>query len=384
MRRPSLHRHFGFALATDRLVAALPDGRRLETTEIVDLRGAFMELREAGGAKRASVTVAVVPPLVQVRHIALPPLREAERRRVLERDVGRYFVGLGEPHIVGSVVLTRRTIPVSVFAAAAPARLIEEIEAAVAAAGWVLAAIVPAQSAWAAARDGHTVVRLARETELLRVMRGRVLERRRFRPNDPVPPDLSDAIVIEDPIACAAMHAPVAFEPDLCSESRYAMRQRRARRAASALAGVALVCTVLATAVDYWGLSRELTAVRERRAELRPRVAAAMQTRDSLAALNGNLAKLGTLERSTARWSSFLADLGDYLPRDAHVLALRGVGDSVVVEGVAGRAIGVFQALQYVPRVTGVRAEAPIRQDIASDGTVREQFALSVRLLEMQ
>jgi hypothetical protein len=90
------------------------------------------------------VSVALVPPLVRVRHIALPPLREAERRRVLERDAGRYFVGLGEPHIVGSVALTRRTIPVSVFAAAAPARLIEEIEAAVAAAGWVLAAIVPA------------------------------------------------------------------------------------------------------------------------------------------------------------------------------------------------------------------------------------------------
>jgi hypothetical protein len=365
-------------------VAALPDGRRLEVKVIADLRRAFTELQEAADAKRASVSVALVPPLVQVRHIALPPLREAERRRVLERDAGRYFVGLGEPHVVGSVVLTRRTIPVSVFVAAAPARLIEEIEAAVSAAGWVLAAIVPAQSAWAAAGDGLALVRLAHVTELLHVKRGRVLERRRFRPGDPVPPDLSDAFVIEDPVASAAMNAPVAFEPDFCSESRYAMRQRRARRAASAMVGVALVCTVLTAAVDYWGLSRELTAVRERRAELRPRVAAAMQTRDSLAALGGNLATLGTLERTTVRWSSFLADLGDYLPRDAHVVALRGVRDSIVVEGVAGRAIGVFQALQYVPRVTGVRAETPIRQDIASDGTVREQFALSVRLVEMQ
>jgi hypothetical protein len=108
-----------------------------------------------------------------------------------------------------------------------------------------------------------------------------------------------------------------------------------------------------------------------------------MQTRDSLAAWAATW-DAGTLERTTVRWSSFLADLGDYLPRDAHVVALRGVRDSIVVEGVAGRAIGVFQALQYVPRVTGVRAETPIRQDIASDGTVREQFALSVRLVEMQ
>ena len=375
MRRPSFRPHIGIALAKDRVVAALPDGRRLEATEVVDLHSAFAELREAARTKRATVSVALVPPLVEVRHIALPPLLESERRRVLERDAGRYFVGLREPQVVAST-------STPVFAAAAPARLVEAIEAAVAAVGWVLAAIVPAQSAWAAARDGHVVVRLAHGTELLRVVRGRVLERRRFRPagGDPASADLRDAFETEDPVASAAKHAPATFEPDLCSAPRHAMRQRRARRVASALAGAALVCAILAAAVDYWGLHRELTAVGERRAELGPRVAAAMQRRDSLAVLTGNLTTLGTLEGSAARWSVFLTDLADKLPRDAHVVALRGRGDSVVVEGVAGRAISVFQALQQMPRVTTVRAEAPIRRDVASNGTVREQFALSARL----
>lgn len=384
MRRPSLRWHIGIALAPGRLAAALPDGRRLEATEVADLRGAFTELREAVRTRRATVSVALVPPLVQVRHITLPPLREAERRRVLARDAGRYFVGLGEPQVVASVVLERKTMPAPVFAAAAATALVEEIEAAVAAVGWVLAAIVPAQSAWAAAGDGHVVARLAHATEVLRIERGRVIERRRLRPADVVPPDRRDALEIKDPVAIAALHAPAAFEPDLCSETRHVMRERRAHRAAGALASATLACTVLATVVHFWGLDHELTAVRERRAELGPRVAAAMQRRDSLAVLSGNLTTLGTLERTAPRWSAVLADLADYLPRDAYVVTLRGVGDSVVVEGIAGQAIGVFQALQGMPRVTGVRAEAPIRQDIASDGTVREQFALAARFREIQ
>ncbi len=373
----------GIALAPGRLVAVLPGGRRLESTDatgVADLRRAFAELREATGLKRATVSLALVPPLVEVRHIALPPLRESERRRVLTRDAGRYFIGLKEPHVIGSVAVARRTIPVPVLVAAAPEALVEEIETAAAAVGWTLAAIVPAHAAWAAAGKGHVVVRLTDGTELLRVERGMVVERRRFRPGDPLPHDLRDPIEIADPVASAAKYVPAAFEPDLCSERRRAMRRGRARRAARGLALAAVVCGVLAAGIDYWGLGRDLAAVRGRRVALEPHVAAAMQARDSLAALSGDLATLDTLETTAARWSALLTDLADFLPHDAHVVAFRGAGDSVVVEGVAGRAIGVFQGLQQVPRVAGVRADAPIRQDVASDGTVREQFAVSLRL----
>jgi len=354
-------------------VAALPDGRRLEATEVADLRRAFAELREAARTKRATVSVALVPPLVEVRHIALPPLREAERHRVLVRDASRYFVGLREPHVVAST-------PTPVLAAAAPTALIEEIESAVAAVGWLLAVIVPAQVAWAFAGDGYLVARLAHTTEVLRIERRRLMERRRLRPADVLPAELPDSIEIEDPVWTAAVHAASAFEPDLCSETRQATRRRQVRRAGSLLASAALVCAIVAAAVDYWGLRRELAAIQERRAGLAPLVAAAMQRRDSLSLLTGNLTTLATLEGTAPRWSSLLVDLAEHLPRDAHVLALRGRGDSVLVEGVAGRAIGVFQNLQQIPHVTGVRAAAPIRQDVASNGTIREQFALSARL----
>jgi len=376
MRWPTLGSHVGVALSPDRLVASLPDGRRLETTEVTDLRRAFTELRESAGTRRATVSVALVPPLVQVRHIALPPMRELERQRVVARDAGRYFVGLREPQVVAST-------PTPVFAAAAPAALVEQIEAAVASVGWVLAVIMPAHSAWAVAGNGHVVARLAHVTELLRIERGRVMERRRLRTADVVPPDVRNPILIEDPVTMAAMHAPDAFEPDLCSETRNMLRQRKARRVASALGGASLVCSVLAAAVNYWGIDRELAAVRKHRAQLVPQVAAAMQLRDSLSVLTTNLTTFGNLEGTAPRWSALLADLADYLPRDAHVVALRGNGDSVVVEGVGSHAIGVFQAFQRMPRLTAVRATAPIRQDIASNGMVREQFALGARLREV-
>ncbi len=105
-----------------------------------------------------------------------------------------------------------------------------------------------------------------------------------------------------------------------------------------------------------------------------------MQARDSLGTTARGLAALERLEVANPRWSGFVADLADYLPHDAHLVALRAAGDSAVLEGVAIQAAGVFQALQQIPQVGAVRAEAPIRQDAAADGSVHEQFAVGTWL----
>jgi hypothetical protein len=377
-----LRPHVGIALAADRLVATLRNGRSLETKEVGDLRTAFIALQEATRLTHATVSVALVPPLVRVRHTALPPLRESERHRLLERDAARYFVGLREQHVTGSVVLARKKSPVPVFVAAAPARLVEEIEAAVSGAGWTLAAIVPAQSAWAAIRDGQAVISLPHGNEVLRVAHGRVLDRRLARAGDPLP-EARDRFQIEDPVTSAAAHAAQATEPDLCSPQRLALRQHAARQVAGSLAGTAFICIMLAVAVNYWGLERQLAAARQRRSELATSVAAAMQLRDSIATVSGALTAIRRIEQVSPRWSTVLADLADYLPRDAYVVQLHGEADSVVMQGVAAHAIGVFQALQVAPNITGLRAEAPIRQDVGSDGAVREQFSLGAFLKRM-
>jgi len=394
-RRPRV----GVALAPDRFVAMLPDGRVLETDDTGDLRQLFADLRSRSGLVRAVVDVALVPPLADIRILALPPLREEERRRVLERDARRHFVGLAQPVTIGT-----RVVGAQVLAAAAEGSFVAEIEQAVEADEWSLGVIVPVAAAWAAGvvrrwperatGGGHVVAQLAQANEVLRLDAGSVVERRRFRTTDADKTQL--ARVIEEsvaagrvttlagpelePLTFAARYAGAAAGPELVSPSRRTQRRRVVRRVVVAASIATAACLLLAAAVDYWGLARQLAALQARRTALQHQVGAALTARDSLGALATGLARLQQLEATDPRWSMFLADLADYLPRDAHLVSLRAVGDSVVVEGVATQAVGVFQAVQLMPGVAGVRAVAPIRQEVTADGTVREQFALGTLL----
>jgi len=356
----------GIALGPDRLAAVLAGGRRLEATEVGDFARALAELKATTGLARARVSIALVPPLVELRRVTLPPLRADERRRVLGRDVARYFIGVREHQVVGSD---------GAFAAAASARLIDAIEAAVAGVGWTLGVVVPAHAAWAAeVRDGRVAARLPHATEVVRAERGRIVERERHRPGETDP----QAVEI-DPYSVAAEHASARHALDLCSEARHAARRRGTRRLATAFAAAAAACVLLAVALDYWGLQRELAAVRARRAAIAGEVATAMATRDSLNSVAGLVATLRAVDARAPRWSTFFTDLADYLPRDAHLVALRAVGDSVAAVGIAREAAGAFEGLARMPNLAGVRADGPIRQEVAPSGVVREHFGVSAR-----
>jgi hypothetical protein len=50
------------------------------------------------------------------------------------------------------------------------------------------------------------------------------------------------------------------------------------------------------------------------------------------------------------------------------------------VEGRAARATGVFESLQRAPGIGGVRAEAPIQQEVQDSGPPIERFLLGARL----
>ena len=358
----------GIALGPDRLVAVLPDGRHHETADVSDLGRAILELKEQAGLAQARASVALLPPLVDVRRVSLPPrLRDAERRRVLARDAARYFLGARGPQVLATG---------GNLAAAAPAALVEALEAAVAAAGWTLGVVVPAHVAWAAgtASDGWVIAPLPDATELLRGEGGRLVERRRLRSGDAVP----EAAQV-DPYPAAAAGVARARALQLCSDGRHEARRRATGRLARALVLGAAACLLLAAGLDYWGLGRELAAVRARRGALAPQVAAAMGVRDSLDAVAGVVETLGILESTSPRWSAFFTDLADYLPRDAHLVALRTVGDSVAAVGIAREAAAVFEGLERMPHLAAVRSDGPIRQEIAGSGTVREHFGLSAR-----
>lgn len=397
MTRQWRYPRVGVALAQDRCVAVLPGGRVLETGDTGDLRQLFTDLRTRAQLSRAVVNVALVAPLADLRILSLPPLREGERQRVVERDARRYFVRLAQPVTIG----TQRVGP-CVLAAAASEALVTEIEQAAQQDGWSLGVVVPAAMAWSAGIRrtspdrgmGHVVARLPQSTEVLRLERGVVVERRQFRAGETDGGEITKLVADskaenclttltekeQEPLAFAARHARSAAGPELMSTSRRTRRRGLVRRVTTGMGVAAAGCLLLAGVLDYWGLSHQVAAIRARRASIGRGVASAMVAQDSLGRLTEGLLKLQQLEVTAPRWSMFIAGLADYLPRDAHLMALRAVGDSVVIEGVAARAVGAFHGLQLMPGVAGVRAVAPIRQDAAADGTVREQFAIAVWL----
>ena len=361
-------KQIGIALGIDRLVAVLPGGRRLETADTADLRQTMIDLKKQSGIAEARVSVALVPPLVDVRRVRLPPMRNEERRRVLERDASRHFVGAREAQ---AVAIDRDTS----LAAAVSARLLEDIEGAIAAAGWRLGAIVPAQVVWATSLpDGEHTVALHQATAKVEVRHRRLSNHVRLRASDQHPHASSI-----DPYFAAAERVSAVRALSLCSAARRASLRRVDRKAATLMLAAVGACLIGAAALDYWGLARELASLRARRVEIAPQVVVAMRMRDSLNALTGLTRTLDNVVATTPRWSAFFTDLADDLPRDAYLTAFEARGDTVIVTGVSGDAAGVLRGLQQIPGLAAVHADGPIRQDVSPDGAVREHFRFAGR-----
>lgn len=412
--------NLGLSLAPDRVCAVLPGGGGLTVErEGTDPTPSLLRLRDELGVARARVAVALLPPLVEVRRLTLPRLRGAELARVLTRDVARYFLDGHRAGVAAGDVLARGGSPVPVLAACALRGEAEAVAAAVRSAGWSLETIVPAHAAWLAdvratwrERAGCSAVVVAggATIEVLLLDDGVVTAVRRFPSvedglaplaeavattsggvavigSEPVRAFLAERLAgrevrgaVEDALTVAATGALRARGPELLSEAVLGERRRGERRLAARLAAAAVLCLAGAGALEFLGTQRELDAVAARRAEIRAAVAAAMARREAAGDADQALATIADLEATSPRWSHVLADLADHLPRDAYVLAVRGAGDSVALEGVARQAATVFQAVQQMPGVAGVRAQAPVRQGIAEDGSVLERFVLGGEL----
>ena len=74
-----------------------------------------------------------------------------------------------------------------------------------------------------------------------------------------------------------------------------------------------------------------------------------------------------------------LSSIAQALPDDAHLTSIQAHADTVVLEGVAARAAGVFEGLQGDPDITAVHSNAPVRQQL-QDGNPVEHFTVAARL----
>ena len=415
--------------------------RSLDGLSAAELGVAFGALQEELHAASVVAHVALLPPVVQARRLELPRLRTDELRRVLARYAGKYFFGAREPQVVGVAVLPgRQRSPIRVFAAAAPTHVVAAILDAAKDLGWKIESVTSAYDAWAAAvhaaistpRPGAAWVVVDRDeaVEALCIERGRPSNLRRVRAGASAPKrvaelvgsqpvakharsehaeraepvvllgtqsrqqeiaaeldrlgvarlDIAAADFTDTPEALAAAHAARADGAEVLPERVHDERRRRARRLTAALSGVAAALVVLAAGLELWGAQRELDAVLDSRAAMRSEVNQAMALRDGLMNLNERLAILASLEATAPRWSGVMATVAEHLPGDAHILAFRARGDSLVLEGIADRAAGVFEAMQIAPGVVGVRAEAPIRRELRDGERPIERFTLAAQL----
>ncbi|HEX6616911.1 MAG TPA: hypothetical protein VF046_11460 [Gemmatimonadales bacterium] len=430
-----LHRMgtIGLAIGPSHVVAMIPAGSRQGQGSVWirelskaygedgfgrELAAALKELRERLGSTSGRLVISMLPPLVRLRRLELPRARPDDIRRAVTGLAGRYFLDVPGPQAVAlAAAQGPRRSPVVYLAAAAEEALIDEVFAAAAAAGWRLDSVTPAHFAWRKAvcerwpplRKGRAALLVPQEAwiEALVLEDGLLQAPRRFRRgSDPawVLEELGTtriALVEFDDrgtelartlteagaealglssAAAAAEYAAGCGGPALLPERVRRLRDLRAARLARRLYLAAAALLVLAAGLELWGARRELDAVEARRTAHRAQVLKAMELREGIEQVEARVASLARAEAEVSRWSPALADVAQRLPRDAYLLSLSGTADTLRLEGLAGRAAGVFDAVRRVPGIKGVRADAPIRQEARDSATPVEHFLLAARL----
>lgn len=434
----------GIAISATKLCIARPGATRPAVTRLTlastpgdnggwpELAQALREAARPG--EPGDLAVALLPPLVEVRRLALPPLAEGELLQLLSRNAARYFVGARGSQTLGARQWRGLRGDASpVLAAAAPTRFVNAIHAAARDAGWTVAAVTPAEGAWAAAaiamwpsfarRTAQLLVHEEHRTLLIELDRGTVTGVRRFRGGtadaeriaaaimdaqpdgtapavgaigapgrqdliralgvravavSPVPGDWQEFADSADVVA--ALFASASAGPALASESVRAVWHDRARRVTRLVAGAALVLYAMAAALELWGVHRELAAVQAQRAAIRSQVSATLIGRSSLEDAYRRLAAIAAAQRSAPHWAPVLAELGTRLPEGAYFTTIRTRGDSLVVDGMAVSASKVFAAIDASPHLTGVRAPAPVRRQAPEGEDPMERFTLAASL----
>jgi hypothetical protein len=435
----------GLALAADRMTAVRL-GRRGSVTHVhvrtlaagpggwLDLSEALSELKTVFGGQMATVSVALLPPLVQVKRLELPPLGQDELERVLTRDAVRYFLDGGGRKVIGACRLrSEGTARRGVLAAAADADLIEQVYREIGRLDWTVSGLVPAHSAWAThagqrwdspRKTGWVAILGVASVELIHAGGSAVLFIRRLPATgsaDEIAAELAAVIRQSSPdpgqplmvLGESALRRgfqnalqthgvvtlPAEDSPDpeadphtvaaACAQfggvelipEPVAREQRRRAGVFTRNALVASFGFLLAAAgLERLGLERELHQITARRAELSGRVTQAMTVRDATENLAGWLEVIDQAQRSARPWSAILGTVAQALPKDAHLVAWHASVDSLRMEGQAQRATAVFESLQQAPGIGGVRAEAPIQQEVRDTGPPIERFLLGARL----
>jgi len=403
----------GLAIGPGRIVAWV-GGRAIPLDP--ELPSALAELRELVPGP-ATVHLAVLPPLVEIKRMEFPPLGRARLEAVLTRDADRHFLTATGEQVVSTARIGKSTVMAAAMAGELAERIYREVESR----RWTVGSVIPAQVAWVVSLGrrpaGCVLVFTDGAVELLVIEAGRLAMTRRLR-NGPAPalaarvadacrglgplvllapgwsPDLRAALAArgvevapesepwaaEPPEVLAARFASASDFLELVPPSAHAAAAARVRRLTRLLYAAAAGLVIATGALEWWGTARELDRVAAARARHHRQVAEALEVRAGLDRWDGRLATLRAAETGGIRWSGLLASLAEHLPEDAHLTALRAEPDSLILEGEAAQAPAAFESLQKMPAVAGIRALAPIRQETRDSGPPIERFVLGAVL----
>lgn len=351
-----------------------------------ELSSAAHEMAQALEVLPGRVFLALLPPLVQLRRIELPRLRETDLSRILVRDAGKYFIGAAGPQAIAVARLeSRRRSPQPLLVAAALEWLVSGLARVLESAGWVVEAVGPAHAAWASATVPSRpadpglpfIVPGPRSKEVLCREGGRLVDVRRV-PSSGFSSEVGTALEHSEAIAAlnASRVGGMELVPLTIGTARAEWRSALARRLWLTTAAVVLV-TLGFLRLD---LKHETARVEAARLGLHDAVGRAMTAREAVEDLRSRLAVLRDAEATAPRWSTVLGTVAEHLPRDAYLSGFRGDQDSLGLEGTASHAIGVFEALKRAPGFAGVQARAPIRQETGDSQQTIERFSLAAWL----
>jgi hypothetical protein len=413
--------------------ASISLGEEGSADVLSELRRALGELKEAlerlvgGPSNGATVHVALLPPLADVRLIPFPPMRRSEVEAVLARDVSRYFLGANRPRVVGvrlpggngNRTKTADGTSVQVLAAAAPMALLETVRTALREVGWNEGSFAAAQGSWlataaAASRTpaGAVVAALGETLHVLRLEGSQVVGVRRLPVGDPA---AVAAAVGEGPGRVLVLAASPTFKEldgvlakkswvsfrdpegwggaeesaaaragfgglDLVPPSLAAERKERTRKRGLSLVGGALILFAASAGAHLWGAHRELAAIQEQRAGIRGEVAPLLDARDRLSELRAQAGSMEHLSGSSPMWNRTLVALAAVLPEDTYLTGFYASGDTVELRAAGARAGEAIQALREAGLFREVRLQGQVERELAEGETVVERFRLWARL----
>jgi Tfp pilus assembly protein PilN len=418
----------GVAIAPDRATVVLAGTGisasvtwQLDADDTASVAALFVELKGALATAagrllgKATIDIALAPPLAEVRLLTLPPLRPHEALAVLKRDASRYFVA-GNGHRALAVRLPRRrgNAPQPALAASASANFIEQLYVSAAAAGWQVRTVVPALAAWSAATTrGKGAPRLiaaqigdvihalridAAPTQLRRVPLDSIAEVRDAAGAGPgrawlwttpdVKADLEAALsgggwqVQETSFDALVVAAQFAGEADieLLPESRAQLRAAHQRALALQLAAAAAVLLTGAAGLELWGEQRELAALRAQRAAIRTEVGPLLAVRDSTNQVNDRIKRIDELRAGSSHLTAALIDLATLLPSNTYITAVHANGDSLVVEAAGAQAGGALQALRTSEVLTDIRLRGSVDRRMEEGAVTNERFTFTARV----